>query len=111
MLSVLSTHDFPGNTRELKNIIERIVLLSETPVLSIENLPFEFSYKENADNSLSSDNIFTIEQLEKNHINKVLIHCNWNKTRAAELLGIGLTTLYRKIETYHLGDSGSETPS
>lgn len=109
IFSVLSAHDFPGNTRELKNIIERIVLLSETPLLSIENLPYEYSHKENANNSQHTDHIFTIEQLEKEHISKVLTYCDWNKTKAAELLGIGLTTLYRKIESYHLGENESET--
>ncbi|MEH3113922.1 sigma-54-dependent transcriptional regulator [Pedobacter terrae] len=96
ILSLLSSHSWKGNIRELKNIIERLVILSDGDVLSAAALPpefFEFTPIEND---------YNLQQIEKQHIQKVLIHTKGNKTETARLLGIGLTTLYRKIEEYQI---------
>ncbi|MGA9293644.1 MAG: sigma-54 dependent transcriptional regulator [Ignavibacteriaceae bacterium] len=94
----LKQYDFPGNIRELRNVIERSIILSEGGFLGDNLLPHEFfseSIKENADS-------LKLEDIEKQHIISVLEKTNNNKTKAAEALGIGLTTLYRKIQTYGL---------
>lgn len=98
-LTALITHAWKGNVRELKNVIERAVILCDTEILDIDLLPYDFNL--NSDISTSSS-IFDLQMVEKNHIKKVLTYTKGNKTEAARLLNIGLTTLYRKIEEYKL---------
>ena len=101
----LQAHDWKGNIRELKNVIERAVILEDSNQLTLSSLPFELQNIETgSQDSLSAFNLSTIEKL---HIQKVLHHTKGNKTKAAELLGIGLTTLYRKMEEYNIA-SGKE---
>ena len=98
---VLKQHNWKGNIRELKNVIERCVILSEDELL-MDNLPHEFleySKPANNDKILSA---FDLASAEKLHIQKVLNYTNGNKTKTAELLNIALTTLYRKIAEYGL---------
>jgi len=94
---LLLKHPWKGNIRELKNVIERVVILSENNLISADLLPFEFHNETNNSDSLN------MQTVEKQHILKVLNYAHGNKTEAARLLGIGLTTLYRKIEEYNLG--------
>ncbi|RKR82517.1 DNA-binding NtrC family response regulator [Mucilaginibacter gracilis] len=96
-LSRLEKHKWKGNIRELKNIIERSVIICSTPTLTADVLPIDF-YGD-MDAAASS---YTLAAIEKNHINKILHFAKGNKTEAARLLDIGLTTLYRKIDEYHL---------
>ncbi|MCR9286497.1 MAG: sigma-54 dependent transcriptional regulator [Bacteroidetes bacterium] len=93
----LINNKWKGNIRELKNVIERAVILASADTLTTDCLPFDFLY---SDNTRGSSNSFRLTELEKIHIKKVLAYTNGNKTRTAELLGIGVTTLYRKIEEY-----------
>lgn len=96
-LQMLKNYSFKGNIRELKNIIERAVILSDTEILSSKLLPVDVIHAcETSSSSLD------ISVVEKNHIRKVLQITQGNKTKAAELLGIGVATLYRKIEEYKL---------
>ncbi|HVZ95463.1 MAG TPA: sigma 54-interacting transcriptional regulator, partial [Chitinophagaceae bacterium] len=99
-LALLEQHEWKGNIRELKNTIERAVILSGQPELVPDDLPLEMR---TGHNSLQKDAFaFDLPSVEKMHIQKVLLHTHGNKTEAARLLNIGLTTLYRKIEEYHL---------
>ncbi len=93
-IKALEQHAWKGNIRELKNIIERSVILSEGE-LTENILPPDFASEENS-------NVFDLSFIEKNHIRKVLAYTNNNKTQTAKLLGIGLTTLYQKIKDYNL---------
>ncbi|TND10483.1 MAG: response regulator with CheY-like receiver, AAA-type ATPase, and DNA-binding domain [Bacteroidetes bacterium] len=95
-LNALKQHDWKGNTRELKNVIERAVILCEGRQLTADLLPGGF-----LDPGMITDSL-SLAEAEKKHIRSVLQHTQGNKTKAAELLGIGLTTLYRKIEEYKL---------
>ena len=94
----LENHKWKGNVRELKNIIERSVIMCEGSVLKTEALPFDFYFDQG-----HSSPPFDLATVEKNHIRKLLLYTKGNKTETARLLNIGLTTLYRKIEEYHLG--------
>lgn len=93
----LKAYTWKGNVRELKNIMERITILSDGPVLTPADLPFEIRNV-----SASYPSSFNLGEIEKYHIQKVLEHTKGNKTEAAHLLNIGLTTLYRKLEEYKL---------
>lgn len=95
----LQSHPWKGNIRELKNIMERAVILADGPILTVANLPLELQSNDPEENG---DN-FELASVEKIHIRKVLKHTGGNKTEASRLLGIGMTTLYRKIEEYKLG--------
>lgn len=95
--AALVNNKWKGNIRELKNVIERAVILASNDTLTTDCLPFDFLYSEDGGQGPSS---FALTELEKLHIKKVLAFTNGNKTRTAELLGIGVTTLYRKIEEY-----------
>ncbi len=92
----LNNHPWKGNIRELKNIIERAVILASGPDLTLDCLPYDFQYTESG-NQLD---LMKLAEIEKLHIRKVLAHTKGNKTKTAELLGIGLATLYRKLEEY-----------
>lgn len=93
-IDALEHHPWRGNIRELKNIIERCIILSDEE-LSSSSLPPDFVIEEGA-------NEFDLATVEKNHIRKVLHNVNGNKTQAAKLLNIGISTLYMKIKEYNL---------
>ncbi|MEP7258181.1 MAG: sigma-54 dependent transcriptional regulator [Flavitalea sp.] len=99
----LNQHNWPGNIRELKNVIERSVILEDSDSLSLKTLPLEI---QSAASSIPSSSkvlsAFDLASAEKIHIQKVLNYSKGNKTETAKLLNIALTTLYRKIEEYKL---------
>jgi len=99
-IAALKQHQWPGNIRELKNIIERAVILADSNELTIESLPIELQTSiQQHQPGLSA---FSLASAEKLHIQKVLNYAKGNKTETARLLNIGLTTLYRKIEEYKI---------
>lgn len=98
----LRTYDYPGNIRELKNVIERAAAL--TSVDAIEDDKVIFANDKSLDEALtqtssaSSISIPTLEEIERDHILSVLDHTKGNRIRAAELLGISERTLYRRLQ-------------
>ena len=98
--TLLLNYYWKGNIRELKNIIERSVILSNEIVLSEDILPYEIlSYLPSATGVGTS---YSLSVFEKLHIHRVLTTSKWNKVEAARLLKISVSTLYRKIEDYML---------
>lgn len=97
-LQALQQHQWRGNIRELRNILERACILSETSQLDVDSLPWDFSQHQDHVN----ENLISLREVEKRHISRMLEHTQGNKSRSAELLGIGLTTLYAKIKEYQL---------
>ena len=95
----LKKHEWKGNIRELKNIIERSLIVSNDNELTAADLPMEFSTNDGKSNNLSA---FDLASVEKLHIQRVLNHAKNNKSETARLLNIGLSTLYRKMEEYHI---------
>jgi DNA-binding NtrC family response regulator len=99
-MNKLTDYHWPGNTRELKNIIERAVILNDTNELTVDFLPSEIMHP--ADELKSMPEYGSLEEIERAHIQKMLSYTQGNKTRAAENLGIGIPTLYRKLKYYGL---------
>lgn len=97
MLEQLEKYNWRGNIRELKNMIERAVIIADGEILKADLLPGDLY---NEDENLMT--VFDMATMEKNHIRRILKHTKGNKTEAAHLMNIGVTTLYRKIEEYHL---------
>lgn len=110
-LKALQSADWPGNIRELKNVMERSVIVCDRQ-LTFEDLPVELQqqFREQVtvpvtmvDGEMNGDNVpatMDLATIEHRHIARVLQYTKGNKTEAARLLKIGLTTLYRKIEEY-----------
>lgn len=101
-LEVLKLHSWPGNIRELRNVLERCIILCSKEELTIADLPVEMqsSYQSKASGKILS--AFDLASSEKLHIQKVLNYTSGNKTEAARLLNIALTTLYRKLDEYKI---------
>jgi DNA-binding NtrC family response regulator len=100
LITRLQHHEWKGNIRELKNAIERAVILADENELTVQHLPIEIQTQNTEHAKLLS--AFDLASVEKLHIQRVLNHTKGNKTETARLLNIGLTTLYRKIEEYQL---------
>ena len=98
-LQTLKNYNWPGNIRELKNIIERSVILMQDSELNIDDLPFEI--RQHALTSSTGNNA-SMAAMEQNHIRNILRLTKGNKSEAARILEIGVATLYRKIEEYKL---------
>ncbi|GAB2838155.1 sigma-54-dependent transcriptional regulator [Ferruginibacter profundus] len=101
LVAILKQHQWHGNIRELKNVMERAVILMNNDELTIDNLPFELQQGVNTPEAMFLS-AFDLASAEKIHIQKVLNYTNGNKTETAKLLNIALTTLYRKLEEYKL---------
>jgi len=101
-IKALQKHYWKGNIRELKNVMERAVILEESGELTVDSLPLELQNTASAVDDHNQLSAFSLASVEKLHIQRVLNHTAGNKTEAAKLLNIGLTTLYRKIEEYKL---------
>ena len=94
---LIQEYSWPGNVRELRNVIERAVVVSHTNVIDAGDLTFLFTGKKS---SASGD---SLEDVEKEHIGKILEECNWVISRAADKLGVNRGTLARKMKKYGLG--------
>ncbi|MBL7869210.1 MAG: sigma-54-dependent Fis family transcriptional regulator [Flavobacterium lindanitolerans] len=103
-VQLLKLHTWPGNIRELKNVLERSVILETEAILTTDCLPMEIQQLKTANTSGESPllSAFSLASAEKIHIQKVLNYTNHNKTETAKLLNIALTTLYRKLEEYKI---------
>jgi two-component system, NtrC family, response regulator len=100
---LFSKYNWKGNVRELKNVIERALILADGPEILPEHLPYPIQQQDKiADDSTS------LGAVEKRHIEKIMVFTNGNKAQAARLLQIGLATLYRKLEEYGLSKSPSK---
>jgi two-component system response regulator AtoC len=98
-LERLMQHNFTGNIRELQNLIERAVIMEQGDELSLDCIPISpFSVK----NLKSGDSNGSLEELEKEHIKRVIHQVNYNKSQAARILGIARKTLREKMQKYNL---------
>ena len=95
-IAALERHTWHGNVRELRNVVERSMIVADGNRLTVDCLSPEFH---TAGDCTGSDSL-ALDELERRHILKVLEHTKGNKAEAARLLGIGIATLYRKLESY-----------
>ena len=98
-MRVLMAHDWPGNVRELENTIERAVALGAGPILQFNDLPTNIRSSP-PDQSADGDEPATLEMMERRAILRTLEETKGDKLAAARRLGIGKTTLYRKLKQY-----------
>lgn len=98
VLSALCNYSWPGNIRELENVIERMIIVSQSNELLMESLPLEILPESNYDATTQ----FHLDRLERETILKALNKVNWNKSEASKILNIGRKALYNKIEKYNL---------
>lgn len=103
-LEALDSQPWKGNIRELRNVIERSMIVCESGYLDIADLPFDIQNAHYEHSNDSSPGSFELSAMERRHIARVLEYTKGNKTEAARLLKIGLMTLYRKIEEYKISD-------
>ena len=99
VMLMLKNYDWIGNVRELENTLIQAVVLSADDVLHKENILLRKSFGEISERE---DYLLPLQEVEKRHIKLVLDYTNWNKPKAAEILGISLPTLYNKIESYKI---------
>ena len=95
----LISYDWPGNVRELENAIERAVALSSGPLLHVGDLPTNLQYG-TGERMPQNDELLPLQELERRAILRALHEAVGDKLAAARLLGIGKTTLYRKLKQY-----------
>ncbi|RDH82620.1 MAG: sigma-54-dependent Fis family transcriptional regulator [endosymbiont of Galathealinum brachiosum] len=100
----LKAYSWPGNIRELRNMIERHIALADGPVLSIDQVLIGNDTGEGIDADSP-----TLEALEKRYIMKTLDKCNGNKEQTASLLGINKSTLWRKLQNWQKSTDNNET--
>ena len=105
-MRVMVGYAWPGNVRELENSVERAAILAETDVLHAHDLPDKLSDKSVEPPASGDGSGMTLEELEREHIRRVLSRVQGDKVRAAEALGIHLSTLYRKVQRYRLENVG-----
>lgn len=99
-LRLLETFDWPGNLRQLNNVIRYATLLSSGPLITVKELPEEI--KEPSNNHTSSSTFLKDESHERELITKALKESGNNRTKASQLLGIDRKTLYNKMKLYNL---------
>ena len=94
VMEYLETFDFPGNVRELENMIERAIVVGNGKVIRLRDLPMG--------REAMSQSVESLEDLEKKHIGRILEKYKWNISRSARALNVDRATLYNKIRRYEL---------
>ena len=98
-LTILCGYDWPGNIRELENVMERAVILARTHLVTPKELPIWRKAPQKAE-VRSEPQLVSLENMEKAHIERTLLGTGYHKSRSAEILGISRKTLDRKIAEY-----------
>ncbi len=106
-LAALQAYDWPGNVRELENVVRRAVITLEGDVITAASLPDYVRCRSTTEvvppaleRATSGGDIVPLSQVEREYVELALKRCRGNLSAAARLLGIGRTTLYRKLERY-----------
>ncbi len=103
VMDLLKSYTFPGNVRELMNIINSAIIVESGKELKKQSLPHYFLTNQDSYQSNTQVELFSLEEVEKRHLKKILEFTNMNRTKAAEILGISRVNLIAKIKKYGLG--------
>jgi two-component system, NtrC family, response regulator AtoC len=103
LLRCLAAYPWPGNVRELRNILERLMILSDGSALDVPALPAEFLPAPGVAPAQAEETL-SLRQVELRHVRRVLAHCEGNKTRAADVLGISRLTLRQRLKDAGISD-------
>ena len=107
-------HDWPGNVRQLENVMERAAALSRFDQVVVEDLPERIRAYQSDSVVVGGDDpaeFLTLAALEERYIRRVLKVAGGNKTQAARVLGLDRRTLYRKLERYEQRDKDADAAS
>jgi len=109
-VEALQRHDWAGNVRQLKNIIDRAILLENTDKIGLDSIVLDSSKFEEFSETSQTETIkdFSLEKAEKQLIARALQETHWQKTKAADLLGISRATLYAKVKQHSIEIVGEE---
>ncbi|MDR2104596.1 MAG: sigma-54 dependent transcriptional regulator [Deferribacteraceae bacterium] len=109
LMQLLVRFKWPGNVRQLRHVVERLAVLSETETLSIGDLPDYFSHEDSAANEIPIESLDmhsplkdARDEFEKQYIIKALTAANWNVSKASRLLDIERSYLHKKMKNYNL---------
>lgn len=104
VLGIFQSYAWPGNVRELENAIEGAVIMAKTEVVNKQDIPniSKFTSESASNNNEGKTLREAVEEPEREHIISVLDDCNWNRNKAAEVLGVNRTTLYNKMKKYNI---------
>jgi DNA-binding NtrC family response regulator len=105
-LAALTDYHWPGNIRELENVLERAIILSADTFIRPKDLllpqQLHAAHSTSSNGNQKIGSAVTLDEIEKDHIALVLVNTKWNKNLASKILGISLKTLYTKIHQYNL---------
>jgi transcriptional regulator with PAS, ATPase and Fis domain len=114
-MGALQAFPWPGNIRQLENVVQQAVLVSSGPELLLQHLPHpvqEYAWTRTPDTRAAGDSLYQSRELaERSIIQRALSSCTYRRGRAAKLLGISRVTLYKKMQKYGLMDEGGHAPS
>jgi DNA-binding NtrC family response regulator len=108
-LEALQNHDWPGNIRELRNVIDRAVLLESTKKIGLSSIVINSGKPNQFSDNTRADKIkdFSLFKAERELIARALRETKWQKTKAANLLGISRATLYAKVKQHNIENDPS----
>lgn len=103
---LFETYHWPGNVREMRNIVERMVIMSPTKEISMDEVPYEILHGGTGETPgpMPAVDVCSLGDMERRHIVRVLKFTQGNKSEAANVLGIDRSTLYAKLKTYKIED-------
>ena len=99
-LDRMLAYSWPGNVRELENCLERAITLGSGPMVQVSDLPTNVQHPSSGSVDGTADSVIPLEEMERQAILRALAGAGGDKLRAARMLGIGKTTLYRKLRKY-----------
>ena len=99
---ILKNYDYPGNVRELERIMERAVVLADGDLIEPSHLPAELAHGQERLRKARESELPSLEEQEKQHIERALKSADYNRARTAEILGLDRSTLWRKMKKYGL---------
>ncbi len=106
-LEVLKSYRWPGNVRQLRNVIERALIVSQGPLITAADLPPEMKRSGGSSSTFELHLGMSLDEVERELILRTVDFTGGNKSRAAEVLGVSLKTLYNRLERYQ-GKDASE---